>query len=558
MVGNISSGIQVSQTYTRNVEMADTRQAQKTGTHLPPAPNQNIATGTRGAFKSSLAFFKESMQGLRDAPLGKKLDFLKDRTELRSMQKQEAARFERSERQDIKDAGAGFVAKSSGDPTATASIRTDSTLNKAQLSLSLTAWVGEARERAASEGTSVADQFRNIADGFKGSLSVRDFAEIDLKALLRFEGELRAQARHDKADLLGEICRGMSETLTQTQAEQRYLGTVREYIATFDKDMPEFWRNNHSGGELEIKAVIQQGFTQPLREKLMDVARHIIEGVKISEDDKTLSANFLTEEQAQQVGRLAEQLLDALYELDLPESMLATLDKVNSEIASIRTEDKGEMTRKFMLNALMLKGIMPELSEQLGTVGRLAGQMLYEAVMASRTNTDTPFGREIVAMMERIGDKGEALLTKFGMPDIGLMKNVVIEREFAGLAAVEDTGMIEIEEFMFDGEGNAAMRERVKSEPSPLDTGVKSLDQLLEELENRPLEDSRIESPTVEMDEPETTVELEERTILEELLDEKKVEAEKPNLEEPKAPTRTPEDIENSNRAMLQRFNLSN
>ena len=550
MVGSISGGVQVTQTYTRNVEMADTRQAQKTGESLPPAPNQNVAGGTRGAFNSSLAFFKESMQGLRDAPLGKKLDFLRDRIELRSMQKQEVARFERLERQDAKDAPNGFEVRSSGDREATAAIRSDNRSNKAALSLSLTAWVGEARDRAASEGTSVGDQFKKIAEGFKGRLTVNDFAEINLKSLHRFEGELRAEGRHDKADLLGEIRRGMSETLTQ--AEQRYLGTVREYIATFDKDLPEFWRNNHAGGELEIKAVIQQGFTQPLREKALEVARPILEGVILSEDGSNLSARSLTDEQAQQVGRLAEQLLDALYELDLPESMLAPLDKVNSEIAGNRTEDKGEMTRKFMLNALLLKGIVPELSARLGNAGTLAGLMLYEAVMASRTNTDTPVGREIVAMMERIGDKGEALLTKFGMPDIGLMKNVAVEREFAGLSALGDTGMIELEDFVFDGEGNVATIERVKSEP-PLNTGIKTLDQLMEELENRPLEDSGTESRTIEKNAPNTTVEVETRTILEELQDEKKA-----LKEEPKAPTRTPEDIQNSNRAMLERFKLRN
>ncbi|MBS4018140.1 MAG: hypothetical protein KGZ68_07880, partial [Dechloromonas sp.] len=101
MGGSITGNYSVSQTFTRHVEEADQKFARKNeGESLAKAPNQNIETGTRGAFKGSLSFFKESMEGFFDAPFGKKLDFLKDRIELRSIQKSEVKTLQRLDRQD--------------------------------------------------------------------------------------------------------------------------------------------------------------------------------------------------------------------------------------------------------------------------------------------------------------------------------------------------------------------------------------------------------------------------------------------------------------------------
>jgi hypothetical protein len=55
--------------------------------------------------------------------------------------------------------------------------------------------------------------------------------------------------------------------------------------------------------------------------------------------------------------------------------------------------------------------------------------MLYEAIMNTRTDTTYPFGEEVLALHGRIGEKGENMLKRLGMPDNATFNGVRQEKQ---------------------------------------------------------------------------------------------------------------------------------
>jgi hypothetical protein len=427
MVGNVSGNIKVTQTFTRNVEEADRKYAQKhENRNLGSAPNQNIETGTRGAFKSSLSFFKESLKGFFASPMGKKIEFLKDRIELRSIQKSEASQQQRLDRLDAQTTGRTFVPPNVNNLRAPEVLTIATKKELASLSVTLGSWLSEIDSAKVGD---VGSKYTEIAKQLMTNLAPSDWKTLDLPALKRAEAQFRTEGRIEKANFLGAINTALAETVTQTKAEARFGGVANTYIENFRGEMIEFWRNNNEGGELELKIVVSHGFANPFKDSVLKEFGKIFDEPQFKDlPDQKLTSRHLTKEQAETVGKVAERLLDVMSKVEVTEEMTDTLATVKDQIESVRTDDKSAMTRKFFLNAVMLKTINVE-AGRVGSIGTVAAQMLYEAIMNTRTDTTYPFGEEVLALHGRIGEKGENMLKRLGMPDNATFNGVRQEKQ---------------------------------------------------------------------------------------------------------------------------------
>lgn len=436
MSKTVSGHYGVTQTYTRNVEEADTKFAQKSrGKNMAMAPNQNVPHGTRGDFKSSLSYFKESVKSFFDTSFGKKIEFLKDRIELRSIQKSEVAHQRKVEKLDLKDFwGAGgltFDVPNPGGPEGRKMLDVSGEKEISQLNCSLDGWIKEAKWDAKAEGTALRSELGKIAERLASGLTDADWKDLDLPALRNAEAQLRAEGRTDKAELLGMIVDALGKEITQKKAEARFHEPVRQYLANYKGGGHEFWRNNNVGDGLELKALVAHGFMNPFKAKAMEQMKPIFEMKEFRNLDggaERLAARLLTKTQAETIGRLADKMFDVLASLDLDFEMTSTLSMVTKDIENARPGDKGALTRKFFVNAMILKSLVVAAS-QIGSVPRIAAMMLYEAVLGTRSDPGTEFGKEVKTLQDRLGDRGEKLLMRFGMPEYATLENVKREDE---------------------------------------------------------------------------------------------------------------------------------
>lgn len=426
MVGGISGNYSVTQTYTRNVEMADVKHARKhDGEKLAKAPNQNVETGTRGAFKNSLAFFKDSMAGFFETPLGKKTDFLRDRIELRSIQKGEVAQqktADRAERRDQALVGGKtikFEPPSSNDTAKALGMLKDRGSGNerlaAQLTVSLGKWAGEAEARAKENGTDLKTEMKRIAASLASKIGDEDFNILHLPQLRDIATQLRSEFRHEKADMLEEIVGAFSQVVTQDKAVEKYHGTARTYISDFRGETKMFWRNNHSEGEKALKSLVAHGFTNEVSNQIGQDMKPMLKSEPSRSIDVNEPSHFdLTETQTKEIGRVAESILQKLESFTLTGQMKDTLKLVSDDIAELRPNEKGPMTRQFFQNAIFLKGVA---SAQAGSqTFQLAMRMVNDALNPER-DSDTPFARETNAFREKSGQRMEDVLIHFGMPE---------------------------------------------------------------------------------------------------------------------------------------------
>ncbi|WP_187968416.1 hypothetical protein [Aquibium microcysteis] len=425
MVGGIGSNYSVTQTYTRNVERADVKHASKhDGEKLAKAPNQNVETGTRGAFKSSLSFFGESFKGFFETPLGKKIEFLKDRIELRSIQKNEVAEAGRSDRRDlalVQGKTIRFEPPSSNDTAKALGMLKDRGSGNerlaAQLTVSLGKWVGEAEARAKENGTDLKTEMKQIAASLASKIGDEDFKILHLPQLRDIAAQLRGEFRHEKADMLEEIVGAFSEVVTQDKAVEKFHATARTYISDFQGETKMFWRNNNSEGEKALKSLVTHGFINELGNQIGKEMKPMLQSSEIrSIDDGSPTVFSLTETEAKAVGRLAEKILEKLEFIPVSDRMKTTMELVKDDIATLRPQDKNVMTRQFFQNAVLLKGIA---SSQAGSpTFQLALKMANDALNPEQ-KAETHFERETSAFREKFGARMEDVLIRFGMPEYG-------------------------------------------------------------------------------------------------------------------------------------------
>ena len=423
MSGGVSGNYSVTQTFTRNVEMADVRYARKNdGESLAKAPNQNIETGTRGAFKNSLAFFKDSFAGFFEAPLGKKLDFMKDRIELRSIQKGEVAQQKTADRRDlalVQGKTIRFEPPSSNDTAKALGMLKDRGSGNerlaAQLTVSLGKWVGEAEASAKENGTDLKTEMKRIAASLASKIGDEDFKILHLPQLRDVAGQLRSEFRHEKADMLEEIVGAFSQVVTQDKAVEKYHGTARSYIGDFQGETKMFWRNNNSEGEKAVKSLVAHGFTNEVSNRIGNDLKPMLKSEPFRIIDVTGPSHFdVTGTQAKEIGRFAEAILQKLESFTLTEQMKDTLRLVSNDIAELRPNEKGPMTRQFFQNAIFLKGVA---SAQAGSqTFQLAMRMVNDALNLEG-GSDTPFARETNAFREKFGARMEGVMIHFGMPE---------------------------------------------------------------------------------------------------------------------------------------------
>ncbi|MBS4018141.1 MAG: hypothetical protein KGZ68_07885 [Dechloromonas sp.] len=429
MVGGVSGNYSVTQTFTRNVEQADVRYAKKhDGEKLAKAPNQNIETGTRGAFKNSFSFFAGSFKGFFETPIGKKLEFLKDRIELRSIQKGEVAEQKTAQRSDRRDAalagnaGKPFTAPGSNDTAKAMGMLKDRGSGNerltAQLTVSLGKWVGEAEARAKENGTELKTEMNRIAASLASSINNEDFATLHLPQLREIAAQLKSEFRHDKAELLERIIGAFSEILTQENAVEMFHDTARTYITEFTKDTKMFWRTNDAtGGEAALKSLVAHGFSNELGHQIgMSMKPMLLAEPFRSIDIKAPSHFEVTEMQAKDLGRFAESILQKLESFELTDGMKDALRLVSNDIAELRPGEKGPLTRQFFQNAIVLKGFAGSVADS--QTFQLAVRIFSEALGQDKGG-DTPLARETSAFRQQFGERLEAMLVRFGMPEYG-------------------------------------------------------------------------------------------------------------------------------------------
>ena len=422
-MSGVSGNYSVTQTFTRNVEKADIKFARKhEGESLAKAPNQKIETGTRGAFKSSISFFGDSFKGFFETPFGKKLEFLKDRIELRTIQKGEVATAQRSDRRDVALAGSNvrpFTAPSSNDTAeAMEMLKNRGSGNErltAQLTVSLGKWLGEAETRAKENGTDLKTEMIRIATSLASNIGDEDFKILHLPQLRDIAAQLRSEFRHEKAALLEEIVGAFGKVLTQEKAVEKFHGTARTYITEFTGEPKMFWRNNKTGGEQELKSLVAHGFTNELSNRIVNDIKPML----LAEPFRSIDINEpmhldVTETQAKELGRLAESILQKLESFELTDGMKDALGLVSNDIAELRPGEKGPLTRQFFQNAIVLKGVAGSVSGS--QTFTLAARILSEA-MGRDHGGNTPFDRETSAFREQFGKRLEAMLVHFGMPE---------------------------------------------------------------------------------------------------------------------------------------------
>lgn len=423
-MSGVSGNYSVTQTFTRNVEKADIKFARKhEGESLAKAPNQNIETGTRGAFKNSLSFLKDSLKGFFESPIGKKLEFLKDRIELRTIQKGEVATAQRSDRRHVALAGNNvrpFTAPSSND-TAEAMVMlknrgSGSERLAAQLTVSLGKWLGEAEARAKENGTDLKTEMIRIATSLASSINKEDFATLHLPHLREIAAQLKSEFRHDKAEMLERIIGAFSQILTQENAVEKFHDTARTYITEFTKDTKMFWRTNDAmGGEAALKSLVAHGFSNEFSHQIgMSMKPMLLTEPFHSIDVNEPTHLDVTETQAKELGRFAESILQKLESFELTDGMKDALGLVSNDIAELRPGEKGPLTRQFFQNAIVLKGIAGSVVDS--QTFSLAVRILSEA-LGQDHGGDTPLARETIAFREKFGDRLEAMLIHFGMPE---------------------------------------------------------------------------------------------------------------------------------------------
>ncbi|MDN2582504.1 hypothetical protein [Aquibium sp. ELW1220] len=426
MVGGVGGNYSVTKTFTRNVEQADVRYAKKhDGEKLAKAPNQNIETGTRGAFKNSFSFFADSFKGFLETPFGKKLDFLKDRIELRSIQKGEVAEQKTAQRSDRRDAAlAGgktikFEPPSSKDSAKALEMLKDRGSGNerllAQLTVSLGKWVGEAEAKAKENDTDLKTEMRRIAASLASNIGDEDFKILHLPQLRDIAAQLRSEFRHEKAEMLEEIVGAFSQVVTHDKAVEKYHDTARTYISDFRGEPKMFWRNNQNDGEKALKSLVSHGFTNELGNRIGNDMKPMRQTETFrSIDIKPPTHLDLSETQAKDIGRFAESILQKLESFTLTEQMKDTLRLVSNDIAELRPNEKGPMTRQFFLNAIFLKSVA---SAQAGSqTFQLAMRMVTDALNA-QGGSDTPFAKETNAFRQTFGQRMEEVLVHFGMPE---------------------------------------------------------------------------------------------------------------------------------------------
>ena len=428
MVGTISTGVSVSQTYTSNVENADLKNALKTGFSLPKAPNQNVQEGSFGAFKSSLSYFKESLKGFFESPMGKKIDFLKDRIELRAIQKNEAAQIAPLDRKDLAAANSTkFSAPGLQSGTASSMLRCSGELETARLSTTLGSWLKEVDGNVKSNGTSFGVELERAAGYATANLTDQDWAHVDVPALKKLEGQFRSEGRGAKADLLKAIIGNLEKEFTPEKGEARFGTTVRTYLSEYSGEVNSFWRNATEGSNA-LSSLVAQSFKNPFKHEAYGGMKQSLD---VAAKDKSMqnldSSQTLTKDQAAAIGKLAEQLFGLLEKIEITEGMKAPLEKIAKEIENRRTDDKSSVTRKFFVNGIILKALTPEFTVQNGALGKMTAGMLYDVVVGSRSDTTSPYGKEVLALKERIGGRVDDMLKRFGMPDHARTEGLVLE-----------------------------------------------------------------------------------------------------------------------------------
>lgn len=428
MVGTVSSGLSVTQTYTSNVENADFKNAKKTGFSLPKAPNQNVQAGSFGEFKSSLSYFKDSLKGFFEAPIGKKLDFLKDRIELRTIQKSEVSQITPLDRRDaaaVSGLRISYPGLQSG--SASSMLRCSGGSETAKLSISLGNWLKEIDGNVKSNGKSFGVELERAAGIVTAHLTDDDWAHVDLPGLRKVEAQFRSEGRVAKADLLKAIIGNLEKEFTPEKVQARFGETARTYISNYSGDVRSFWRTTDSG-TTAIASLVTHGFKSPFKHEAYGGMKPLFD---IAAKDQTLqdlgSTESLTKGQTEAIGKLAEQLFGLLEKIEITEGMKAPLEKIAKDIEILRPEDKSSFTRKFFVNAIILKAVTPEFTIQSGSLGKLTAGMLYDAVVNSRFDTTSFFGKEVKALTDRIGGRVDDMLKRFGMPDHARTEGLVLE-----------------------------------------------------------------------------------------------------------------------------------
>jgi hypothetical protein len=425
-MGNVSGNYSVTQTFTRNVEQADIKHAKKhEGESLAKAPNQNIETGTRGAFKSSLSFFGDSLKGFFDTPFGKKLQFLKDRIELRSIQKGEVAEqktAERCERRDeslTKGTFRSYQAPSFNETGKALKVMKDLGDGNprlfAELGVSLGKWLGEIEGQTKHNGTDMNTEANRFAASLASNVGESDFKALNLPRLKDAVAQLRSEHRHEKANLLEKIADALGQVITQDKAVEKFHDTAKTYIQDYKGLTQMFWRNNNSDGEKALKSMVTHGFINELGNKINKAMRSDLQSSEFRSIDKRAPHDdVMNEKDAKAIAKFAEKLLHKLESLPVTEQMRTTMEIVRDDIAQLRPEEKNVMTRQFFQNAIFLKGIAT--ADATSTTFKLAVKMMNEALNPDRGG-DTNFNKESAAFREKFGQRMEGVLTHFGMPE---------------------------------------------------------------------------------------------------------------------------------------------
>ncbi|MDN2582503.1 hypothetical protein [Aquibium sp. ELW1220] len=428
MVSGVSGNYSVTQTYTRNVEEADFKNAQKTGFALPKAPNQNVQEGSFGAFKSSLSYFTESLKGFFEAPLGKKIEFLKDRIELRAIQKNEAGQIAPLDRKDVATmSGMRIEHHALQSGSASSMLRSNSDREIAQLSISLGDWLKEIDGNVKASGKSYGVELERAAGHVTANLTEQDWAHVDVAGLKKLEGQFRSEGRVAKADLLKAIIGNLEKEFTPEKAEALFGGKARSYVSEYEGEVHSFWRNSTEGSNA-LSSLVAQSFKNPLKHEAYGKMTPHLDKAATLESMKDLGGTkSLTKEQAATLGKLAEQLFGVLEEIKVTDGMKSPMEKIAKDIQTLRTDDKNSVTQKFFVNGILLKALAPEFSVRSGDLGKLTVALLYDAVVGSRADTTSPYGKEMLALKERIGGKVDDMLQRFGMPASGRTEAVVLE-----------------------------------------------------------------------------------------------------------------------------------
>jgi hypothetical protein len=384
MSGGITSNYVVTQTSTRHVEQADQKFARKNdGESLAKAPNQNIEAGTRGAFKSSVSFFKDSLKGFFDAPMGKKLEFLKDRVELRSIQKSEVKEMQRLDRQDASTASERKYSMPKYDVSTASGLLLANPKAPADFRPVVSSFMGSLLKDAATmmkdaekNGKPITreEAFQKIADTLVLYSSAADFTGFDVDTLRSFANDLKDGGRTEKSAMLNAIIQRFELARTPEEAVKLF----KDIALDHSKNAPEqsFLRAARGNDGITQKYVIYGGKSG----EILTSSKEVWNQTTSSEEYKTLESEIrklantpkmnltlvedygsLSETGKQALAKITREFIGKIVENGVPETLQGVLKGLQEKIIAGGKDVNPKVSQLFV--SAFLKNVTPSITD---------------------------------------------------------------------------------------------------------------------------------------------------------------------------------------------------